>query len=84
MALDLLPTDSLSLFSPISKYNLFHRSVDLLVTEKWSSLFAKLNIVVVNVSILVPNLLLLLFEAEVDWISYRSKRKVEGNVSDTV
>ena len=84
MALDLLPTDSLSLFSPISKYNLFHRSVDLLVTEKWSSLFAKLNIVVVNVSILVPNLLLLLFEAEVDCISYRSKRKVEGNVSDTV
>ena len=84
MALDLLPTDSLSLLSPISKYNLFHRSVDLLVTEKWSSLFAKLNIVVVNVSILVPNLLLLLFEAEVDCISYRSKRKVEGNVSDTV
>ena len=84
MALDLLPTDSLSLFSPISKYNLFHRSVDLLVTEKWSSLFAKLNIVVVNVSILVPNLLLLLFEAEVDCISYRSKRKVEGNVYDTV
>ena len=36
LALDLLPTDSLSLFSPISKYNLFHRSVDLLVTEKWS------------------------------------------------
>ena len=36
LALDLLPTDSPSLFSPISKYNLFHRSVDLLVTEKRS------------------------------------------------
>ena len=47
-------------------------------------LFTLLNIVVVNVLILVPNLWLLLFVAEVDSISDRSKRKVEGSVGYNV
>ena len=47
-------------------------------------LFTLLNIVVVNVLILVPNLWLLLFVAEVDSISDISKRKVECSVGYSV